>query len=132
MSSNITYNIKLKTQSEDDLKLIIDTLTTHQKVWNHMSEYVFITKNINKKFIHDDNYYKCRKLFPNCPSQVIIRAKDSVYAAYKSVKSNKKLYSLKKPCEQRNLAMRLRAKVGFLCRKSEDHKLNILRIIQQI
>ena len=41
MSANITYNIKLKTQSDEDLKLIIDTLTTHQKVWNHMSEYVF-------------------------------------------------------------------------------------------
>ena len=56
-----------------------------------MSYYTFKTKNISKKLIHDANYHECRKLFPNCPSQIIIRAKDSVYATYKTIKSNKQL-----------------------------------------
>jgi len=59
------------------------------------------------KFIHDSNYHQCRKLFPDCPSQVIIRAKDSVYATYKALKTNKTLHSLEEPCELTNLSIRL-------------------------
>jgi len=79
----------------------------HQKVWNHMSHYTFKTKNINKKLIHDANYHECRRLFPDCPSQIIIRAKDSVYATYKTAKSNHHLSKMEEPAEQTNLSIRL-------------------------
>jgi len=105
--SVITYNIKLITKSKKEHNLLLKTLEVHQQVWNHISKDTFKTKHIDKKIIYDRNYYKCRKLFPTSPAQVIIRAKDSVYTAYKSVKSNKKLDSLKEPCEQHNLAIRL-------------------------
>ncbi len=105
--SVITYNIKINTSSKKDHNLLLQTLKIHQKIWNYVSKYVFKTKNINKKLIHDDNYYECRKLFPKSPSQIIIRAKDSVYDAYKSIKSNKKLNILKEPCKQHNLSIRL-------------------------
>jgi len=104
-SSIITYNIRLTTQSQEDHNLLLSTLSVHQQIWDHISQYVFKTQNINKKLIHDDNYYECRKLFPDAPSQVVIRAKDSVYSAYKSAKSNK--VKLTKPCKQHNLAIRL-------------------------
>jgi len=78
-----------------------------------MSNFVFqnLRFNINKKLIHDENYYKCRELFPKCPSQVIIRAKDDVYAAYKSIKSNKQLSNLETPITKKNLSIRLDKKL---------------------
>ena len=104
---NLTYNIKLKFSSKEDECLMIQTLLEHQKVWNYLSEYVYKSKNIDKKLIHDKNYHTCRKIFPNAPSQIIIRAKDSVYATYKTIKSNKKLSKISKACTQTNLSIRL-------------------------
>ncbi len=101
----LTYNIKLQFQSQEDKESLINLLLEHQKVWNYMSEYVFNSKTIDKKLIHDKNYYQCRKLFPECPSQVIIRAKDSVYATYKTIKSNH--HEITEPAIQENLSIRL-------------------------
>jgi putative transposase len=101
----LTYNIKLVFQKQEDKNALVDLLLEHQKVWNHMSEYVFKSKNVNKKIIHDKNYHPCRKLFPNCPSQVIIRAKDSVYATYKTIQSNHQ--KIEESAKQENLSIRL-------------------------
>lgn len=87
--SNITYNIRLQTQSKEEHNLLLYTLIEHQKVWSHISHNLFQDKQIDKKFIHDSNYHQCRKLFPNAPSQVVIRAINSVYATYKTHKTNK-------------------------------------------
>jgi len=70
-----------------------------------MSEYAFKVKRLDKKLLHDKNYHQCRKLFPNCPSQVIIRAKDSVYATYKTIRSNHQ--KIEEPAKQENLSIRL-------------------------
>ena len=105
--SNLTYNIRLATQSEEDYNLLLSTLVEHQKIWNHISKDTFKTKHIDKKIMYDRNYHKCRKLFPNAPSQVIIRAKDSVYATYKALKTTKTFNKLEEPCEQTNLSIRL-------------------------
>jgi len=70
-----------------------------------MAEYVFNSKKVDKKLIHDKNYHQCRKLFPNCPSQVIIRAKDSVYATYKTIQSNHQ--NITEAAKQENLSIRL-------------------------
>ena len=107
MNQVITYNTRIFPKVKGEFQLLYDTMLEHQKVWNHVSHYTFKTKNINKKLIHDDNYHECRKLFPKCPSQVIIRAKDSVYSTYKTIKSNKQLSKMKEPAEQTNLSMRL-------------------------
>jgi len=105
--SNLTYNIRLQFQAKEDQELLKKMLIEHQKVWNYMSENVFQNKDVDKKRIHDDNYHKCRKLFPECPSQVIIRAKDSVYVTYKTIKSNKKLNIITEPARLENLSIRL-------------------------
>jgi len=107
MNSVITYNIKLSPKNQEEFDLLYNTLLEHQKVWNHMSEYVFNSKKVDKKLIHDKNYHQCRKLFPNCPSQVIIRAKDSVYATYKTIQSNKQLSKMEESAKQINLSIRL-------------------------
>lgn len=103
--SILTYNIKLNFEKPEDKDSLIDLLLEHQKVWNYMSEYVFKSKKVDKKLIHDKNYHKCRKLFPNCPSQVIIRAKDSVYATYKTIQSNHQ--KIEESAKQENLSIRL-------------------------
>jgi len=107
MKSVITYNTRIFPENKENFQLLYDTMIQHQKVWNHMSNYTFKTKNINKKLIHDANYHECRKMFPECPSQVIIRAKDSVYSTYKTIKSNKQLSKMEEPAEQHNLSIRL-------------------------
>ena len=107
MNQVITYNTRIFPKVKEEFQLLYNTMLELQKVWNHMSNYTFKTKNISKKLIHDTNYHECRKLFPECPSQVIIRAKDSVYATYKTIKSNKQLSKMDKPAEQTNLSMRL-------------------------
>jgi IS605 OrfB family transposase len=107
MSANLTYNVRLQASSEVDRQLLFSTLIEHQKVWNHLSQWVYQTKLVDKKRIHDDNYYQCRKLFPDAPSQIIIRAKDSVYATYKTLKTTKTLARLEEPCQQTNLSIRL-------------------------
>lgn len=107
MNNIITYNIKLYTKCQEDFDSIYQTFLEHQKVWNHMSNYTFKTKNINKKLIHDANYHKCRKIFPNCPSQIIIRAKDSVFSTYRTIQKNKQLSKMDEPAKQKNLAIRL-------------------------
>jgi len=107
MKSVITYNTRIFPKSKEEFQLLYDTMLQHQKVWNHMSHYTFKTKNINKKLIHDDNYHECRKLFPDCPSQIIIRAKDSVYATYKTAQSNHHLSKMEEYAKQNNLAIRL-------------------------
>ena len=106
MSNVLTYNIRLKVK-EEDFNLLHSTLLEHQKVWNHMSEFVFNTKITDKRLIHDRNYHQCRALFPDCPSQVIIRAKDSVYATYKTLYSNHQEEAIEAPCKQTNLSIRL-------------------------
>jgi len=113
--SNLSYNVKLSTQSKEEHNLLLSTLLVHQKIWNHISQDTFKTKHVDKKIMYDRNYHKCRKLFPSSPAQVIIRAKDSVYAAYKSCKSNKKLDTLKEPCKQHNLAIRLDKRLYSFC-----------------
>ena len=105
--NTLTYNIRLEFNNQEESDLLKSLLLEHQKVWNYMSKFVFDSGIIDKKIIHDKNYHKCRELFPNCPSQVIIRAKDSVYATYKTIKANKQLDSISEPAQLNNLCIRL-------------------------
>ena len=102
----VTYNIKIQIKENDYDKLLL-TLHNHQSVFNEISKWMFKHQKCNKKELHDNNYYKCRKKFKQCPSQVIIRAKDAVWANFKTLKSNKHLSKLEKAPQMSNLAMRL-------------------------
>ena len=104
-----TYNTKLTFNSQSDFNSILQLLSLHQSIYNHMSSFIFkdLNNNINKKIINDNNYYQCRSLFPSSPSQIIIRAKDAIYSSYKSIKSNKKLHLLKQPISMSNPSIRL-------------------------
>ena len=104
----LTYNIKLNFQNQEEEKLLISTLLEHQKVWNYISDITFKYfkhKKLDKKILYDKIYKKCRKLFPDCPSQVIIRAKDSVYSTYATIRSNH--HNLEESAKQENLSIRL-------------------------
>lgn len=106
MGTNLTYNIKLSCESQADFDGIVEILKAHRDIYNEMSRDVHESKIYDKKLIHDRNYHRCRKLFPHVNSQVLIRAKDAVYAAYKTLKTAKKL-DVKEPCTMQGMAMRL-------------------------
>lgn len=85
-----TYNIKLEFENQDDKDRLMDTFKIHQDIWNHLSEYVFKTQiKLSSQTLHEKTYHKCRKLFPESPSQIIIRAREDVVSTYKTIKSNK-------------------------------------------
>lgn len=85
-----TYNIQLEFQNQEDKNLLLDTFEIHKNIWNYISKYIFTHKlKAWGKDVHDATYYKCRKKFPNSPSQIIIRAREDAVATYKTIKSNK-------------------------------------------
>jgi len=85
-----TYNIKLSFECQEDKDRLMETFKIHQSIWNHLSEYVFRTQlKLSGKLLHEKTYHKCRKLFPNSPSQIIIRAREDVISTFKTIKSNK-------------------------------------------
>ena len=55
--------------------------------------------------LHSKVYGNIRKLYPDIPSQVVIKAEQECLASYKSTKSNK--HKLKSPIVKKNLSMRL-------------------------
>lgn len=100
-----TYNIKLELSQEDKDRLM-GTFKTHQSIWNYLSEYVFKTQiKLSGKILHEKTYHKCRKLFPESPSQIIIRAREDVIATFKTIKSNKQ--KITSSPNKHNLSIRL-------------------------
>ena len=103
-----TYNIKLEFKNEDDKAHLIQTFLLHQKAWNYISEYVFKTQiELSSKKVHEKTYHKCRKLFPEAPSQTLIRAREDVISTFKSLRSNGFLKDLKTHPIKENLSIRL-------------------------
>ena len=101
-----TYNVKLKFQSQNDKIRLIDTFKIHQSIWNYLSQYVFDKQTkLSGKILHEKTYHKCRKLFPEAPSQIIIRAREDVISTFKTIKSNK--HKLEKAPKKTNLSIRL-------------------------
>lgn len=97
----------MKPENQAGFDRIVETLEGHRDIYNEMSRFALSKKSYDKKTIHDNNYHKCRKMFPKVPSQVVIRAKDAVAAAYRALKKQSRLHDLKEPCEAKGLAMRL-------------------------
>lgn len=85
-----TYNIQLEFKSQEEKQLLLSTFEIHKNIWNYISKYIFAHKlKAWGKDVHDATYHKCRKKFPDSPSQIIIRAREDIIATYKTIKSNK-------------------------------------------
>lgn len=101
-----TYNIKLEFQNQEDKDRLVETFKIHQEVWNYLSEYVFKTQiKLSGKILHEKTYHKCRKLFPESPSQIIIRAREDVISTFKTIQANK--HKIEKAPVKNNLSIRL-------------------------
>jgi len=93
----------MKSQEDfDSLKSILDM---HSIVFNYASPLQFTEKKNSLIVLHSKVYGNIRKLYPNIPSQVVIKAEQECLASYKSTKSNK--HKLKSPIVKKNLSMRL-------------------------
>ena len=104
-----TYNIKLLFNSQEDKDLLLEVFRVQKDIWNYLSEYVFKHKNIelSGKVLHEKTYRKCRKAFPNAPSQIVIRAREDVISTFKSLQSNNFLKDLEEAPIKENLSIRL-------------------------
>jgi putative transposase len=101
-----TYNIKLQFNNREDKNRLMETFKIHQNIWNYLSEYVFKTNiKLSGKTLHEKTYYKCRKLFPQSPSQIIIRAREDIISTFKTIRSNK--HKINKAPVKNNLSIRL-------------------------
>jgi len=101
-----TYNIKLEFQNQEDKNRLMETFKIHQDIWNHLSQYVFKTKiKLSGKILHEKTYHQCRKLFPESPSQIIIRAREDVISTFKTIQSNK--HKIESAPTKQNLSIRL-------------------------
>jgi len=101
-----TYNIQLIFENQEEKQLLLDTFEVHKNIWNYISKYVKSHKTkIWGLDVHNATYHKCRKKFPNSPSQIVIRARDDVVATYKTLKSNK--HKIEEAPEKHNYSIRL-------------------------
>jgi len=99
-----TYCAKLEMTNEDAQKLR-HTLELHSLAWNEISKTLFESGVVTQVVLHKKTYHRVRKMFPDMPSQVAIKARMDCRSAYKTVKSNK--IKLDEPMTRKNLAMRL-------------------------
>ena len=122
----ITYNVRLEFESEENQERLMDTFRIHQKIWNHLSEYIFkkcisgkqdfsdSENKSSKRFklisaleLHHKTYHRCRKLFPQAPSQIVIRAREDVVSTYKAMRSNDVLDDIVTSPVKKKLSIRL-------------------------
>ena len=88
----------MKSQEDfDSLKSILDM---HSIVFNYASPLQFTEKKNSLMVLHSKVYGNIRKLYPDIPSQVVIKAEQECLASYKSTKSNK--HKLKSPIVKKN------------------------------
>lgn len=101
-----TYNIRLEFKCQEDKDRLMEVFKIHQSIWNYLSDYVFRTGlELSGRKLHEKTYHKCRKLFKDSPSQIIIRAREDVISTFKTIRSNK--HKIEKPPVKNNLSIRL-------------------------
>lgn len=115
----ITYCAKLELEEGDDQKLQ-HTLELHSLAWNEISKTLFKTGVVQQAVLHKKTYRNIRKMFPEIPSQVIIKARMDCRSAYKTARSSD--VPVKEPMIRRNLAMRLDTHL-FLLKRGDDGSL---------
>ena len=106
-----TYNVKLIFESSDDSAKIIALLEAERLAVNFCSK---IHYDKTSKFgshknsivdLHEKCYFPFRKLYPDIPAQIVIKAEQGCLASYRSIKSNKQ--EITAPISKKNLSIRL-------------------------
>lgn len=103
--SEITYNIKIKFEKQEDHTFWFNLLNTQKDVYNFASKLIFDKKpNTLIKEYHDILYNKIKENF-DISSQTIIRTEKDILSTFRSIKSNK--HKITKAPEKKNLGFRL-------------------------
>lgn len=103
--SEITYNIKIKFEKQEDCNFWFNLLNTQKDVYNFASKLIFEKKpNTLIKEYHDILYNKIKENF-DISSQTIIRTEKDILSTFRSIKSNK--HKIIKAPEKKNLGFRL-------------------------
>lgn len=87
----LSYNTKIICSNKQDLIDLRQILIKQQECFNYISiiQYNLGLKNLNIKDLHLNSYFQTKSLFPNIPTQVIIRSEQEILSSYRSVISNK-------------------------------------------
>jgi putative transposase len=102
----LTYNTKLKAESPEDSQGLLKILEMQRVAFNEVSKDLFELKEFSVVKLHALCYRRIRNLYPDIPSQVVIKAAQECLASYKSAKSNLKAWP-KFPLVKERLSMRL-------------------------
>lgn len=116
----ISYNTKLIPFCQEDFSDLEKILESERFVFNLASEEHFGVKKNSLMVLHSKVYSKVRKLRPDIPSQVIIKAEQACLSAYKTIKSNK--HKIEKPIKKSNLSLRLDKRL-YSCATKEGLKI---------
>jgi IS605 OrfB family transposase len=121
----ISYNTQLLSNNQEDLNDLKQLLEYHKVAFNIASKEQFGQTKNSIVLLHAKAYFQIRTLYPNIPSQVVIRAEQECLSSYRTAKSNK--HKLKKPIEKKNLSMRLDKRL-YSKNKSDKYSINITTI----
>lgn len=103
--SEITYNIKIKFEKQEDYIFWFNLLNTQKEVYNFASKIIFDKKpNTLIKEYHDLLYDKIKEKF-QVSSQAIIRTEKDILSTFRSIKSNK--HKINTAPEKKALGFRL-------------------------
>lgn len=101
-----TYNIPLQFNSQLEEDFWKDLLENQKSICNEMYTIIFDKKPIlAMKVFHDTLYSHFKKLYPEVPSQFIIKSEQEVLSTFKAIKSNK--HKLDSAPEKKKLSLRL-------------------------
>lgn len=101
-----TFNIKIKFNSDTDNISLTDTLMLSNRIFNFISTERFKMETCNGIMpLHQRCYKQIKQLYPNCPSQIIIRNEKDVISKYQSIRSNKKILNI--PPTKNKLSLQL-------------------------
>ena len=103
--SEITYNIKIKFEKQEDHIFWFNLLNTQIDIYNFASKIIFDKKpNTLIKEYHDLLYDKIKEKF-QVSSQAIIRTEKDILSTYRSIKSNK--HKIECCPQKKSLSLRL-------------------------
>lgn len=104
-----SYQAKLAFSSNEERDRLIKTLEAQREMFDECSKdlYGFLQKNEHASImdIHKMSYRRIRTLFPNVPSQMVIRAEHDCKSAYQAIKSNR--HQISCPITKKGLSVQL-------------------------
>lgn len=103
---NITYNIQLIFDSDDDKDALINTLQTVRDAFNECASFLKEENvHLDIKSVHNSTYDWMRNKFKSLPAQAIIKIYKEALANLRTIKTNK--HSSAKTPQKKSLEMRL-------------------------